>query len=194
MKALLYKDLWINKQSTLAVLLLGVAVCVIPFPFDTDALPLVYGCILLPQLFRQELQDRWYTLGTMLPYSSKALVGSKYLLAGGVVALLGGAAFFGQLVTHPGATAAERGENALLLMAALLVLYAVFLLALFHLGPDALAGAYFLAIVGLGCLGGVAVAARENQLLSSAPCFPLALLLFLASFPVAVKQYNNRLW
>lgn len=197
MKALLYKDLWVCRRTTLTALLLGVALCVIPFPFDPFPMLLIYGSMLLPQLVHQEHQDHWYPLATMLPYSPRALVGGKYLLAGSVAAILGAASFFGQLVTCPGASAAEHLHAAGCIVGPLLVVYAIFLPALFHLGPDSATAAYIIAFGSTCCAGAIAALTGLSEALLPQHLslfLLLALLLFLASFPVAVKRYEKRLW
>lgn len=200
MKALLYKDLWIAKRFSLPMLVLAVAICVIPlpFPFDTSALPLVYECLLLPCLFRQEHQEHWYALAAMLPYSSRTLVGSKYFLTGGVILLLGLASFFGPLVTCPGLSAAERLASTGTLVLSLLMFYTFSLPALFFLGPGHIGGAYLVGIAGFGCVGLLSLSFEETHAFFFGQHFPLVLtltlLLFLASFLVAVRWYGKRQW
>lgn len=196
MKALLYKDLWISKQYSLPMLVLAVAFCVIPLPFafDTSTLPLAYGCLLLLHLFQMENRENWYALASMLPYSSRTLVGSKYLLTGGAILLLGLASFFGPMATCPECPAAERLGNSGMLVVSLLVIYALFLPALFSLGPGHTGGAYLVAIAGFGCVGLLSLSLEEALLPHLPLMLALAFLLFLASFLAAVKRYDKRQW
>lgn len=194
MKALLYKDLWIARWTILPMLIFSVVICVVPLPFSTATLPLAYGCLLLPCLFQQENREHWYSLAAMLPYSPRALVGSKYLLSGGVIVLLGLACFFGPLAASPGLSSAERLADVETLVGVLLAFYAFSLPTLFFLGPGNLVGAYLTGLAGFGLFGLFRLFFDEAHPEGIPLPLILALLLFLVSFLVAGKVYDKRQW
>ena len=194
MKALLYKDLWIARWTILPMLIFSVVLCAVPLPFSTATLPMAYGCLLLPCLFQQENRERWYALAAMLPYSPRALVGSKYLLSGGVIVLLGLACFFGPLAASPGLSSAERFAGVETLVGGLLAFYAFSLPTLFFLGPGNLVGAYLTGLAGFALFGLFRLFFDEAHPEGIPLPLILALLLFLVSFLVAGKAYDKRQW
>lgn len=79
MKGLLLKDiLTLYKQTKIILLLMVVFACIPGLP--TSAFAVFYGAMMPITALAYDERSKWDELAAMMPYTAKAIVGSKYAL------------------------------------------------------------------------------------------------------------------
>ena len=199
MKSLLYKELWIMKRNWLAYLIL-LGLCCVPMDNDWYITPhtiCVASSVLLSVIVEQDFQQGWHRQLAVLPYSSRAIVGVRYLFFGGSPPSGAGlrADPRGGL---PGVSSSDQLACGAVLAAALLGMPVCFFPWSFYLGPglqiNALCGRRRLLCPGLfGPLAAHASSAGGHPGLS---LLPLALVLVGCpfSYRLALGRYDKRTW
>ena len=89
MRALLYKDLVVNRSTILSYLVLAVVVLLLPYVGGHWVFPLAITLVFPVAYLQQEHKEKWLQLAAVLPYSPWAVVGARYVvtaLAGAVTA------------------------------------------------------------------------------------------------------------
>ena len=89
MRALLYKDLVVNRGTILSYLVLAVVVFLLPYVGGHWVFPLAITLVFPVAYLQQEHKEKWLQLAAVLPYSPWAVVGARYVvtaLAGAVTA------------------------------------------------------------------------------------------------------------
>lgn len=200
MKSLLYKELWIMKRNWLAYLIL-LGLCCVPMDNDWYITPhtiCVASSVLLSGIVEQDFQQGWHRQLAVLPYSSRAIVGVRYLFFWGVSLLLGLAYGLIQGVVSPGVSSSDQLACGAVLAAALLGMPVCFFPWSFYLGPGLQINAYAAAA---GCYAlGYLVLWRLTLLLPAgtlaSSLLPLALVLVGCpfSYRLALGRYDKRTW
>ena len=85
MKALLRKDMTVLWRRMKIFFLLILVFSAVPSAFQ-NTFAVVYAAMLPYSIFSVDEASKWDTLSMMLPYSTKEIVGSKYLLGGVFIA------------------------------------------------------------------------------------------------------------
>lgn len=198
MRALLYKDLVVNRGSTLIYLALTVVISLIPSPRVDVALPLAITLVLPVAYLQQEHKEKWLQLAAVLPYSPWALVGARYVVTALAGAVTAGCTLLKQLGIYGPAELSSSLSQVAVALALFLLLQGMLLPAIYALGPDRIVEIYF---VYFGLILVVVVLILSNiqpmsLWFSTHPGVVLALglALFLVSLPVAVRRYARRGW
>ena len=85
MKALLMKDLYVLWRQMKIFFLLIVVFAAVPSVFQ-NTFAILYAAMVPYTAFAQDESSKWNTLAVMMPYSTKEIVVSKYLLGGIAIA------------------------------------------------------------------------------------------------------------
>ncbi|MFQ8984557.1 MAG: hypothetical protein ACLR6W_10145 [Evtepia sp.] len=103
MRALLYKDLVVNRGKTLPLWGAAGLACLLPawLPMEGMLLPLVFGLTLPLLLFQQEAKEGWYQLVSQLPFAPRTVVGVRYLEAALLCLWMGACYGLGQALSRP---------------------------------------------------------------------------------------------
>lgn len=203
MKALLYKDLCVLWKQMKYMLLLVALFCLIPNQvLNLSQFFVIYAGLMLPiSLMAYDERAKWDDFAAMLPYSTRTLVFSRYLFGWGT-ALFGAVMnLTGLFLFSPNHLPASTELSTLLyVLAIILVSQAIFFPCLFRMGVEK--GRVYLTVFFVIILVvGAALTALLDEVLSfpssslhlAAPVvFLLALLLCLASVPVAQRQFMRR--
>ena len=194
MRALLYKDLVVNRNTILSYLVLAVVISLIPSPRAGVAFPLAITLIIPVAYLQQEYKEKWFQLAAVLPYSPWAVVGARYVVTVLAGVITAGCALLKQLGLHGLAELLPSLSQAALALALFLLLQGVLLPSIYALGPDRILDVYLL-FFGLVFVGWMLF---EPIFLwfSTRPgvVFALGLALFLVSLPIAVGRYARRGW
>lgn len=198
MRALLYKDLVVNRGTILTYLALTVVISLIPSPRVDVALPLAITLVLPVAYLQQEHKEKWLQLAAVLPYSPWAVVGARYVVTALAGAIAAGCTLLKQLAFHGLAELLPALSQAALVLALFLLLQGVLLPAIYALGPDRIVEVYII-FFGLLFVGGLLFFTLIEPMFlwfSTHPGVVLALgaALFLVSLPVAVGRYARRGW
>lgn len=198
MRALLYKDLVVNRGTILTYLALTVVISLIPSPRVDVALPLAITLVLPVAYLQQEHKEKWLQLAAVLPYSPWAVVGARYVVTALAGAVTAGCTLLKQLGIYGPAELSSSLSQVAVALALFLLLQGMFLPAIYALGPDRIVEIYF---VYFGLILAVVVLILSNiqpmsLWFSTHPGVVLALglALFLVSLPVAVGRYARRGW
>ena len=97
MKALLRKDITVLWRRMKIFFLLILVFSAIPSAFQ-NTFAVVYAAMIPYSIFSVDEVSKWDTLSMMLPYSTKEIVGSKYLLGGAFIAFSALLVWAGRLV------------------------------------------------------------------------------------------------
>ena len=97
MKALLRKDITVLWRRMKIFFLLVLVFSLVPSAFQ-NTFAVVYAAMLPYSIFSVDEASKWDTLSMMMPYSTKEIVGSKYLLGGGFIAFSALLMWAGRLV------------------------------------------------------------------------------------------------
>lgn len=198
MRALLYKDLVVNRGTILTYLALTVVISLIPSPRVDVALPLAITLVLPVAYLQQEHKEKWLQLAAVLPYSPWAVVGARYVVTALAGAIAAGCTLLKQFAFHGLAELLPALSQAVLVLALFLLLQGVLLPAIYALGPDRIVEVYII-FFGLLFVGGLLFFTLIEPMFlwfSTRPGVVLALglALFLVSLPVAVGRYARRGW
>lgn len=198
MRALLYKDLVVNRGTILIYLALTVVISLIPSPRVDVALPLAITLVLPVAYLQQEHKEKWLQLAAVLPYSPWAVVGARYVVTALAGAIAAGCTLLKQFAFHGLAELLPALSQAALVLALFLLLQGVLLPAIYALGPDRIVEVYII-FFGLLFVGGLLFFTLIEPMFlwfSTHPGVVLALgvALFLVSLPVAVRRYARRGW
>ena len=98
MKALLRKDITVLWRRMKIFFLLILVFSAVPSAFQ-NTFAVVYAAMLPYSIFSVDEVSKWDTLSMMLPYSTKEIVGSKYLLGGAFIAFSALLVWAGRLVS-----------------------------------------------------------------------------------------------
>lgn len=198
MRALLYKDLVVNRGTILTYLALTVVISLIPSPRVDVALPLAITLVLPVAYLQQEHKEKWLQLAAVLPYSPWAVVGARYLEAALLCLWMGACYGLGQALSRPRPGLGACLAAGALAVAILLALHAVALPLLYAFGPGEILPA-LLATLGLAAVVSWLALSIDEAAFFGLAGHPLPLLgagaaLFLVSLPVAVGRYARRGW
>ena len=198
MRALLYKDLVVNRSTILSYLVLAVVVLLLPYVGGHWVFPLAITLVFPVAYLQQEHKEKWLQLAAVLPYSPWAVVGARYVVTALAGAIAAGCTLLKQFAFHGLAELLPALSQAVLVLALFLLLQGMFLPAIYALGPDRIVEIYF---VYFGLILVVVVLILSNikfiiLWFSAHPGVVLALglALFLVSLPVAVGRYARRGW
>ena len=97
MKALLRKDITVLWRRMKIFFLLILVFSAVPSAFQ-NTFAVVYAAMIPYSIFSVDEVSKWDTLSMMLPYSTKEIVGSKYLLGGAFIAFSALLVWAGRLV------------------------------------------------------------------------------------------------
>lgn len=203
MKALLYKDLCVLWKQMKYMLLLVALFCLIPNQvLNLSQFFVIYAGLMLPiSLMAYDERAKWDDFAAMLPYSTRTLVFSRYLFGWGT-ALFGAVMnLAGLFLFSPNHLPAGTELSTLVYtLVVILVAQAIFFPCLFRMGVEK--GRVYLTVFFVIILVvGASLTALLDEVLSfpssslhlAAPVvFLLALLLCLASVPVAQRQFMRR--
>ena len=200
MRALLYKDLVVNRSNTLLLWAVAGLACLLPPWLGLEALllPLVFGLTLPLLLFSQEAKEGWYQLLPQLPLAPRAVVGVRYLEAALLCLWMGACYGLGQALSRPRPGLGACLAAGALAVAILLALHAVALPLLYAFGPWEILPP-LLATLGLAAVVSWLALSIDEAAFFGLAGHPLPLLgagaaLFLVSLPVAVGRYARRGW
>lgn len=202
MKALLYKDFCVLWKQMKFVVVMAAVFCLTPSAgsFDLGYYFVAYLGLLLPaSLLAYDQQARWDSLAAMLPYTSRQIVLSRYVLGwlalavGSLLCLLGDVLVSGQPLRASAMTLA-------LLTGVVLVMQAFYFPLIFRLGSEKGRTVMLVTLVVLLAIcaalfnefdGSVWSNARDLlALVFLVPAIPLSLL----SVNIAQRQYEKRAW
>lgn len=203
MKGLLLKDFYTLVKQLKIFLLLIVIFAVLP-DSNLSNFAVVYAALLPITALAYDERSHWDTLAAMLPYSSRSLVQSKYLLG----YLLTAAAALLSLVTQLVASAvqhapmpSESGFSLLLIFCIALLFLAVSLPIISRLGVEKGRIAFLIMIVATVSLG-MSLRDSLSSLLTvspaSLPVFPAILIggtaaANLLSMAISIRIYRKRM-
>lgn len=198
MRALLYKDLVVNRSTILSYLVLAVVVLLLPYVGGHWVFPLAITLVFPVAYLQQEHKEKWLQLAAVLPYSPWAVVGARYVVTALAGAVTAGCTLLKQLGIYGPAELPSSLSQVAVALALFLLLQGMFLPAIYALGPDRIVEIYF---VYFGLILVVVVLILSNikfiiLWFSAHPGVVLALglALFLVSLPVAVGRYARRGW
>ena len=200
MKALLYKDflvLW--KQMKFMILMVAIF-CMMPDTgFSLNTLFIAYAGLLIPvTLFAYDERAKWDALAAMMPFSTTALVLSRYLFAWLATAFAILCYLIGQLFFQSGITPDALAVPGVILVM-LLVVQAIYFPILFRLGAEKGRMVMLVVIIAIATLVSLATASLEKLAITPSPIVLLGLVLAAAtmcigSVKVSVKQYAQKVW
>lgn len=199
MRALLYKDLVVNRSTILTYLVLAVVASLCPYVGGHWVFTLSITLVLPIAYLQQEHKEKWFQLAAVLPYSPWAVVGARYVVTVLAGAITAGCALLKQLARHGLAELLPSlSQTALALALFLLTLHAVALPLLYAFGPGETLSA-LLATMGLAAVvSWLAISLDEAAFFGLAgrplPVFGAGAALFLVSLPIAVGRYARQGW
>ncbi|NLG25035.1 MAG: ABC-2 transporter permease [Clostridiales bacterium] len=200
MKGLLLKDLYtLAKQMRLFMLLIALFAC-IP-GYSLPAFAVVYAAMLPFTALAYDERARWDELAATMPYSTRRIVWSKYLLGGIFIAAAMTLLLAAQLVTALAQRAPFSPESACLILsfgAVALTMQAINLPLIFRLGSEKGRFAFMLLIVVVAAAIGLGEAlefpapGRINLPAITAAALLAALALTAASASLSERLYRRR--
>lgn len=198
MRALLYKDLVVNRSTILSYLVLAVVVLLLPYVGGHWVFPLAITLVFPVAYLQQEHKEKWLQLAAVLPYSPWAVVGARYVVTALAGAVTAGCTLLKQLGLYGPAELPSSLSQVAVALALFLLLQGMFLPAIYALGPDRIVEVYII-FFGLLFVGGLLFFTLIEPMFlwfSTHPGVVLALglALFLVSLPVAVGRYARRGW
>lgn len=205
MKGLLLKDAYMIGKLCRAIILIDILFIALSFWGDGNMFFIVYPCILsgmLPMtLISYDEREKWDKYAGTLPYTRAQMVSAKYVIGlcgNGIVWVLTAAAQAFRMAN--GGELALKGYLALLmtLMAVSLIAPASLYPLVFRFGAEK-GRIFYYIVIGAACAGSMflthvdtALAAKRNALWISAVLFAAAVLLYTASWLLAVVFYRKR--
>lgn len=198
MRALLYKDLVVNRGTILSYLVLAVVVFLLPYVGGHWVFPLAITLVFPVAYLQQEHKEKWLQLAAVLPYSPWAVVGARYVVTALAGAVTAGCTLLKQLGIYGPAELPSSLSQVALALALFLLLQGVLLPSIYALGPDRILEVY-LIFFGLVFVGGMLFFSLTEPIFlwfSTRPgvMFALGLALFLVSLPIAVGRYARQGW
>ena len=100
MRALLYKDLVVNRSTILSYLVLAVVVLLLPYVGGHWVFPLAITLVFPVAYLQQEHKEKWLQLAAVLPYSPWAVVGARYVVTALAGAIAAGCTLLKQFAFH----------------------------------------------------------------------------------------------
>ncbi len=203
MIALVQKDLYVLWKQMKSFCVLLAVYALVPYPF-LNIFGVVYGAILPYTAMAYDERAKWGQLAAMMPYRTRDLVLSKYVLGwlfSATAAVLAGA---GQLVIHR-SYQPESGnwftpETALISFGMALIIMAVALPVMFRFKVEKARVIVFILIFAVAGSGGALASVTERlaldgmalpRLLPASVAFLLAgAALTAASVPLSIKLYR----
>ena len=200
MKGLLIKD-WktLLKQMKVMLVIVVVFAC-IPGTY-MGALALFYAAMLPITALAYDEQAKWDELAAMMPYTAKAIVGSKYVLGLTLVLPVLALSMLSRLLVHSTPIVSEDTAALLITACLSLILMAIDLPFMFHFGVEKGRLIYFV-LTCVFVITGVAYADKladmvngiETAMVTTVPLLLLAaavIALFL-SYLISVRVYRAR--
>ena len=198
MRALLYKDLVVNRSTILTYLVLAVVASLCPYVGGHWVFTLSITLVLPIAYLQQEHKEKWFQLAAVLPYSPWAVVGTRYVVTALAGAITAGCPLLKQLGLYGAAELLPALSQAAWVLALFLLLQGILLPAIYTLGPDRILDVYliFFGLLFVAWLLFFSLTEPIFLWFSTHPgvVFALGLALFLVSLPIAVGRYARRGW
>ena len=200
MKGLLIKD-WktLAKQMTVMLAITALLACV-PGSY-LSAFALFYAAMLPITALAYDERAKWDELAAMMPYTSKSIVGSKYVLGLTLVLPVLALSMLSRLLVHSTPIVSEETMSLLITAELSLILMAINLPFMFHFGVEKGRMIYIVltcafVIVGVTYVDKLAdmVNGIENAMVTTVPLLLLAatVIALLLSYLISVRVYRAR--
>ena len=200
MKGLLLKDiLTLYKQTKIILLLMVVFACIPGLP--TSAFAVFYGAMMPITALAYDERSKWDELAAMMPYTAKAIVGSKYVLGLTLVLPVLVLSMLSRLFVHSTPIVSEETMSLLITACLSLILMAIDLPFMFHFGVEKGRLIYILltcvfVVAGVNYAGKLADAVNgiETAMVTTVPLLLLAaaVIALLLSYVISVRVYRAR--
>lgn len=200
MKGLLLKDiLTLYKQTKIILLLMVVFACIPGLP--TSAFAVFYGAMMPITALAYDERAKWDELAAMMPYTAKAIVGSKYVLGLTLVLQVLVLSMLSRLFVHSTPIVSEETMSLLITACLSLILMAIDLPFMFHFGVEKGRLIYILltcvfVVAGVNYAGKLADAVNgiETAMVTTVPLLLLAaaVIALLLSYVISVRVYRVR--
>lgn len=200
MKGLLLKDiLTLYKQTKIILLLMVVFACIPGLP--TSAFAVFYGAMMPITALAYDERSKWDELAAMMPYTAKAIVGSKYALGLTLVLQVLVLSMLSRLFVHSTPIVSEETMSLLITACLSLILMAIDLPFMFHFGVEKGRLIYILltcvfVVAGVNYAGKLADAVNgiETAMVTTVPLLLLAaaVIALLLSYVISVRVYRVR--
>ena len=200
MKGLLLKDiLTLYKQTKIILLLMVVFACIPGLP--TSAFAVFYGAMMPITALAYDERSKWDELAAMMPYTAKAIVGSKYVLGLTLVLQVLVLSMLSRLFVHSTPIVSEETMSLLITACLSLILMAIDLPFMFHFGVEKGRLIYILltcvfVVAGVNYAGKLADAVNgiETAMVTTVPLLLLAaaVIALLLSYVISVRVYRVR--
>ena len=197
MKGLLIKD-WktLLKQMKVMLVIVVVLAC-IPGTYMA-AFALFYAAMLPITALAYDERAKWDELAAMMPYTAKAIVGSKYVLGLTLVLPVLALSMLSRLLVHSTPIVSEETMSLLITAELSLILMAIDLPFMFHFGVEKGRLIYILltcvfVVAGVNYAGKLADAVNgiETAMVTTVPLLLLAAAVFI-SYLISVRVYRAR--
>ena len=200
MKGLLIKD-WktLLKQMKVMLVIVVVFAC-IPGTYMA-AFALFYAAMLPITALAYDERAKWDELAAMMPYTAKAIVGSKYVLGLTLVLPVLALSMLSRLIIHSMPIVSEETMSLLITAELSLILMAIDLPFMFHFGVEKGRLIYILltcafVLAGVNYAGKLAdmVSSFETAMVTTVPLLLLAAaaVALLISYAISVQIYRTR--
>ncbi|MDD4105363.1 MAG: ABC-2 transporter permease [Clostridiales bacterium] len=201
MRGLLLKD-WYTLTKQLRIILIVLVVFALIPGYSMIPFAMVYAAMLPVTALAYDERSKWNELAAMMPYTTRSIVGSKYVVGILCVTALGVFAFAAQTVISAlrGTGLSVSPQMDLLLLACIsLLLLSINLPVMFRFGVEK--GRYVFMIISMGgIIGGMALKERLLMTMESLNNASLPILgallttaVFIAlSVPVSAAMYQKR--
>lgn len=200
MKGLLYKDLCVLRKQMWSFLLMIVIFCLIPSSsvLNLGLFFIIYTSLLPITLMSYDERAQWDRLAPMLPYTTRTVVLSKYVLAWGLTLSTGGLYLLGRMF-RPEYARRDVLTSFFFALAASLLLQAILYPILFRVGVEKgrlmmiLISTVVAALLAGAAVsvGGAVIFTLPVQVLAPV-ALAAAAVVSVASIPVAARQYTRR--
>ena len=200
MKGLLLKDiLTLYKQTKIILLLMVVFACIPGLP--TSAFAVFYGAMMPITALAYDERSKWDELAAMMPYTAKAIVGSKYVLGLTLVLPVLALSMLSRLIVHSAPIVSEDTMSLLITACLSLVLMAIDLPFMFRFGVEKGRLIYILltcvfVVAGVNYAGKLADAVNGigAAMVTTVPLLLLAaaVIALLISYLISVRVYRAR--
>ena len=200
MKGLLLKD-WktLLKQTKVMLTMMALFACV-PSTY-MSAFALFYAAMMPITALAYDERAKWDELAAMMPYTAKAIVGSKYALGLTLVVPVLALSVLFRLIVHSTPIVSEDTMSLLITACLSLILMAIDLPFMFHFGVEKGRLIYILltcafVLVGANYAGKLAdmVSSFETAMVTTVPLLLLAAaaVALLISYAISVQIYRTR--
>ena len=200
MKGLLIKD-WKTLLKQMKVMLVIVVVFACILGTYMAAFALFYAAMLPITALAYDERAKWDELAATMPYTAKAIVGSKYVLGLTLVLPVLALSMLSQLIVHSAPIVSEDTMSLLITACLSLILMAIDLPFMFHFGVEKGRLIYILltcafVVAGVNYAGKLAdmVSGFETVMVTTVPLLLLAaaVVALFISYLVAVRVYRAR--